>query len=402
MKRFLAILSIITACLNQRNAVAQQVAGEENDLQGAMELTIDVSSMKDTVGNFMLMVGGELFYPQIKNNVLTLNKLMKEPRRAFLSFYPAQKVKENPGKPLNYIASEFSDSFEFLAVPGKYRLAVDGTVANSKIMNASPYQEKFAALLKLKADFGPKMEQEQAELVKQMISAQDKPTKDSLTSIYIKYAQEQYPRYYQQTVIEFLKNNPDEPTTLFELEESEGSGVIDLKTLNFLYNNLTKRLKTLPTGRRVYAFMDQKNFENSNLLGKLALDFTQNTPSGEAVSLRDFKGHVTLLEFWASWCGPCRESNPGLVKTYNKYSGRGFRILGVSLDDDKEKWLKAIKDDGLMWTHVSDLKQFDNAAADLYHISGIPSNFLIDETGKVIAANLHGKELEEYLGKLLR
>ncbi|MBB1286384.1 TlpA family protein disulfide reductase [Flavisolibacter sp. BT320] len=402
MNRIITILLLLTACLNFNIAVGQQVGNQQNDLQGKMELTIDVSNMTDTVGRFMIMIGGESFYPEIKNNELNVSKLMLEPKKVFMAFYPAQHIKANPGKRLNEIAADFYNSLDFLGVPGKFKIVVNGTVGKSQIVNASPHQEKYAALLKLKGNFNLIMEKDQAPLITEINSTTDKRVRDSLIANYYKHYRQEYPKYYQDTILSFIKYNPDAPASLFELEEYSYDRNKDLNTLTFLYNNLTDRLKALPAGRRVFNLIDERSFAIDNLIGKPAPDFTQNTPLGKAVSLRDFRGNVTLLEFWASWCGPCRVSNPALVKAYQKYNDKGFRILGVSLDDDKERWLKAINDDGLVWTHVSDLKQFKNSVAVLYHISSIPSNFLIDKSGKIVASNLDEEQLDKYLEKLLK
>lgn len=135
-------------------------------------------------------------------------------------------------------------------------------------------------------------------------------------------------------------------------------------------------------------------------VGAIAPDFTMNDPEGNPVQLSSLRGKVVLIDFWASWCKPCRQENPNVVKLYQKYNGKGFQIIGVSLDRSKEEWVKAIKDDQLSWVHVSDLQFWQNAAARLYSVSQIPQSFLLDKEGKIIAKGLRGEQLAEKLNEL--
>ena len=139
-------------------------------------------------------------------------------------------------------------------------------------------------------------------------------------------------------------------------------------------------------------------------IGQPAPGFSQNTPEGKMVSLADYRGKYVLVDFWASWCGPCRAENPAVTKVYNEYKGRNFDILGVSLDNKKtrEKWVQAIADDHLAWTQVSDLKGFENAAAQRYAVHGIPQNFLVGPDGKIVAVNLRGESLKATLAQLIK
>lgn len=136
-------------------------------------------------------------------------------------------------------------------------------------------------------------------------------------------------------------------------------------------------------------------------IGQPAPIFTQNDPDGNPVSLESFRGKYVLIDFWASWCQPCRLENPYLVKVYEEFQPRGFEILGVSLDRDRNAWLKAIADDRLTWKHVSDLKFWNNEVARLYSINSIPSNFLVNPDGIIVARNLRGTQIREKLAELL-
>lgn len=138
-------------------------------------------------------------------------------------------------------------------------------------------------------------------------------------------------------------------------------------------------------------------------IGDDAPDLTFDTPEGGSISLSSLRGKYVLIDFWASWCKPCRQENPNVVRLYNEYQNKNFEILGVSLDENKDRWVKAIEQDGLIWKHISDLQGWQSAAAEKYNVRAIPATFLVDPAGKVIAKNLRGpslrKKLEELLGK---
>lgn len=162
------------------------------------------------------------------------------------------------------------------------------------------------------------------------------------------------------------------------------------------YDKLPEELRKSPLGQDVLVLLAS---HNKTKIGQIAPDFAQQTPKGDTVKLSDFRGKYLLLDFWASWCGPCRADNPNLVKTYDQYKDKGFEILGVSMDNpgQRDAWLKAIEADGLTWPQVSDLRGWKNKVAVLYGITMIPANFLLDPDGKIIARDLRGQAIMDKL-----
>jgi len=146
----------------------------------------------------------------------------------------------------------------------------------------------------------------------------------------------------------------------------------------------------------------KSNIDNAKnfMVGGVAPDFEQNTPDGQPMKLSDLRGKVVLVDFWASWCGPCRRENPHVVKLYDKYKSKGFEVLGVSLDRTKDKWEKAIAKDKLTWSHVSDLKGWKNKVAKQYSVTSVPHTILLDKEGRILARNLRGPDLDAKLKEL--
>jgi thiol-disulfide isomerase/thioredoxin len=199
-------------------------------------------------------------------------------------------------------------------------------------------------------------------------------------------------------IVAFVGEHPSSALSLELLETLMKYSRIS--TADSLMNIIDKT----PAGK--YAFglklRETLNIQRRLIVGAIAPDFSQQDTTGQQVTLSSLRGKYVLIDFWASWCGPCRAENPNVLRAYQKYKNKNFTILAVSMDKDRKSWIKAIEEDKLPWVQLSDLKGFDNEAGKLYAVGSIPTNYLIDPTGKIVASNLRGESLEKKLQEFLK
>lgn len=197
--------------------------------------------------------------------------------------------------------------------------------------------------------------------------------------------------------VKYIVKNPSSPISV---ELVDGKAVMgEYKSVDSLYNLLSAEAKVTNLGKRI---AERLEVLKRSSIGTAMKDFTMPSLNGKKVKLSDFKGKYVFVDFWASWCGPCRAENPNVLKAYNKYKNKNFTVLGISLDDKGDKWKEAVIKDKMPWTQVSDLKGFNNEVSSYYGIQAIPTTFLIDPQGKIIAKNLRGEKLHERLAEILQ
>lgn len=274
------------------------------------------------------------------------------------------------------------------------------SLKSSKIIG-SPLTEKFNNL----QEKALVVNKELSQLYKKLRTAQNEKDEEKIKAINAdaKNLQEKQKNVF----INYVEEHPNSYVSLIILKSFATNSQNNIEVIQKLYNGLSENIKKSDQAsfikNKIALIHKSLNKAKTTAIGKVAPNFSAPNPNGKILALNDIKGKVTLIDFWASWCGPCRRENPNVVKIYNEFHEKGLEIISVSLDksNQKQKWIDAIEKDGMIWHHISNLEYFKEPIAKLYSIKSIPSTLLLNEKGEIVYKNLRGNALRDAVAKML-
>ncbi|GAB3424650.1 redoxin domain-containing protein [Niabella aquatica] len=390
MKKIFFTASVILSLLacNNKDKNSFTVSGKIINANGKMVYLeeVPIGTMRPTIVDSAVLKSDGTFSIETETGESAIYNI-----RLDQGMYPvASVINDQPSVEINVVMSkennQFSEKYEVKGSPASEKMKTFMFSFNEKLQNIYVQATKIDSLHQL-----------------------NKP--DSLIAPLLKTRAEAS-SYLKDLALSEIKNSNNVALTMFVLgyyQSSANNPAVGLEPLSNeqVSSTIADAIKKDPghTGLASLQKDLQAQIDNAgkgNLVGRPAPEFTMPDANGRPLALSSFKGKYVLVDFWASWCKPCRMENPNIVAAYNRFKDKNFTILGVSLDEKKESWLKAIKDDNLTWPQVSDLKFWQSSVVALYGFEGIPFNVLVDPEGKIIAQGLRGPELEHKLAELLK
>lgn len=267
-------------------------------------------------------------------------------------------------------------------------------------ISGTPQNDIFADYLKQSKGISERANSIQADMQKATAS-RDQATINALQEEMGELQEE-----YKNFELNYIKNNPNGLISALLVDRALASRQLTAEEIRALYDGLSPEIKETKAAKgvleRLTEFEKKAETAKSTDIGAVAPEFSAPDPDGNQIALSDVKGKLTLIDFWAAWCKPCRAENPNVVSVYNKYHDKGLNIIGVSLDRKADDWKKAISADNLNWNQVSNVAYFNDPVAKLYNVDAIPAAFLLDENGVIVAKNLRGPALEAKVAELLQ
>lgn len=380
MKKALLLLSIITLIYSCEK--------EEPLAPNTYEVTVTAKGVINGLRSYIKIVDGtrnEILIDTaiVMNEVFTFRGEIKNPAIRVLSINSIKGI------------------LPFVLEPGRITIEINkDSIFTSKISGTdnnknynlfkSAYGKQNNAILKLRKEVAKaRQENNQAEL--NVLKIKNIEMVDALSNM----------------VHDFIEERPDSDLSLLLLQNQLIGSNQNLERIKenmaTLKDVISRNSNNKLIGQKIETFINIKETQANLEIGKIAPNFTAPMADGELLSLNDIKGKATIIDFWASWCKPCRLENPNVVRVYEKYHDKGLEIISISLDKkgQKERWLKAIEDDNMDWHHVSSLKFWNEPVAKMYSISSIPATFILDKNGKIVAKRLRGSALEQKISELL-
>lgn len=369
MNKFLTVFGLATLLVACKGENEFTINGSIKGLDGKQ---VFLEVMNDSTGPKVLDTA------KIENGRFTFNGEALEPK-----LYSV-RIETLMGKPF------------FVGEAGNIDIAINKDSISAAKVTGTPNNDKMAEFNKLTAPIQKEAMAFQQANRDLFMKAQQTGDTAALAPLKEKFAALR--KQMDETAIKFIKANSNAYISMLLIKNRMYSYDANIKEIEELYKGLDTSIRNSAEGKALGKRISDAHKIN---IGQAAPDFIAPGPDGKEIVLRRSLGKVTILDFWASWCGPCRKANPEVVALYNEFHDKGLNIVGVSLDKDAAAWKKAIADDGLTWTHVSNLKQWEDPIAKAYFVEAIPQMFVLNQNGVVIAKDIHGKELRDKIAQVL-